>query len=87
MLDDLRREDAAERAVRQRREIADGVSLGHVEPAGAAAFGHLVIEIDAARRNAARAEEVEKFAAAAADIEHVGRCRRRAARTIRAAPG
>ena len=33
VLDDLRGEDAAERRVRQRRQVADGVRLGDVEPA------------------------------------------------------
>ena len=50
MLDDLRREEPAERAVRQRRQVADRVGFGDVEPAGAAELGHLVIQVDARAR-------------------------------------
>ena len=73
VLDDLRGEDAAERGVGQRRRVADGVRFGDVEAARAADLRHLVIQIDAARADAARGEQIEELAAAAADVEHVGR--------------
>ena len=52
MFDDLRGEDAAERRVCERREVADGVGFSDVEPARAAQLGHLVIQVDAARPDA-----------------------------------
>ena len=72
VLDHLRGEDAAERCVGERREVADGVGFGDVEAARAAELGHLVIQIDAARADAGAGEQLEKLAAPAADVEHVG---------------
>ncbi len=72
MLDHLRREQPAERFVRQRAQVAQRVAVAHVEAAGAAHLDHLVVEIDPARADAA---------GLAADREtRRGRSRRRARR-------
>ena len=51
VLDHLRREQPAERAVRQSLEIPDRVPFLHREPAPAAHLRHLVIQLDPARRD------------------------------------
>ena len=71
MFDHLRREESAERGVGQAREVTDDVGFGDVEPAGAAYFDHLVIEIEPPSGDAAAFEQLQELAATAADVENV----------------
>jgi hypothetical protein len=71
VLDDLRREQAADRRVGLAFEIPDEIPFGDVEPPRAADFDHLVIEIQPAPGDPFRLQQVEELAAPAADVEHV----------------
>src|SRR3954462_4885421 len=79
MLDELRREDPAERAVLEAFEIRDSVRVLDVEPLTAGVGDHVRVEIDASRLDAALSEQLEKLAAAAPKVEH----RRRVAEVVR----
>ncbi len=71
MLHHLRAEDAVERHLRAVRQVREQVGDFRVEalmPAGGDGF---LAQIDAARGDAGVAHHLQKFAAAAADIEHV----------------
>ena len=73
MLDHLHGDEAAERAVRQGRQVFERVSLRCLQPALTTDLDHRDIQIEAASLDAVLAHEIQELAAAAADVEHVGR--------------
>src|SRR4029079_5281714 len=73
MLDHLTHEDCAERPVGGATEILDEVGLLDVEALAACVRRHVRVGVDAARLDAGFAEQAEKLAASAADVED-GRC-------------
>src|SRR5262249_28476599 len=71
VLDYLRRENPAERSIPERRQVSNGIGLAHVEAPGPAHLHHFVIQIDAARSNSARGQQVEKLTSPTPYVEHV----------------
>ena len=80
VLDDLNRDQAAQRAVRLGVEPREGVGAVRAQAARAAGADHLVVDVDAAGVDAVLAKQVQQLAAAAPDVDHVARRRRTAAR-------
>src|SRR5204863_7051869 len=69
VFDDLQRRQAADAAVGLAGEFRHRVGLRHVEAVLAADVDHAAIDVDSARLHAARLQQLEEFAAAAADVE------------------
>src|SRR5947207_1428138 len=70
MLDHLCAEDATERAVGPLPQIREQIGLLRIEALLTAARYGFFAQIDAARFDAGVAHHLQKFAAAAADVEH-----------------
>ena len=86
MLDHLRREDAAERAVVEAFEVLDRVGLLDIQALATSVGDHVGVEVDPARLDPGLAQEAEELAAAAAQSSTgaasrksstYGRCRSR----------
>ena len=75
VLDDLRRDEAAEAAGRRGQQERQAIGFGHGEAPGPAALDHLVVLIHAARRDTSAAQQREELATAAADVHDIGRAR------------
>ena len=69
MLDDLRREDTAERAVRNRLEICEPFRLLDGDTLTARQRNHVHVGVDPARLDARIPQKREELAAPAADVE------------------
>ena len=72
VLDDLRGEDAAERAVLERLEMRDQIRLLDVEPLAARVGDHVAVGVHSARLDSGLAQQREELAAAAAAVQDRG---------------
>ena len=70
MLDDLRREDTAERAVLKGLEVGNGIRLLDVEPLTGGVRDHVRVGVDPPGLDTGLAQQREELAAPAADVEH-----------------
>ncbi len=70
VLDDLTREDAAERLLRETVEVLEEVGLLDVEPFAARERDHVRVGVDPARLDAGVAKQRKQLASPAADVEH-----------------
>ena len=70
VLDELRREDPAERAVIEAMEILDCVRVLDLEPFAARVGDHIGVEVDASRLDPRLTEQREELTAATAQVQH-----------------
>jgi hypothetical protein len=73
VLDDLQGDEPSDAVIGQARQICERVRMFGAQATRPAHLDHLDVRIDADGRHAALAQQVQEFAAAAADVDHVVR--------------
>ena len=73
MLDELRREDPAQRPLVEALQIRERIAFLNVEALAAAEGGHVRVEVDAPGLDARLGEQRQELAAPTADVEHRSR--------------